>query len=220
MVETQARQLPETSVYSFFEAEDREEEVLEFRLIYSGKLPAASASTTRAREKQLIRKQFHPQLRALWNDHHALRRALSPKPEEEVPEIERIASNFERGPYRFVPLVTKDNGLVCALNVLFLRRDMPGGFVKSGGDIDNRLKVLLDALRMPENLNEAARMEPEDGETPFFCLLEDDALISELSITTDRLLLPAVGEEHLHDVVLVIHVVTKATKWHAVLRYF
>jgi hypothetical protein len=35
------------------------------------------------------------------------------------------------------------------LNILFLRADIPGKVVQSG-DIDNRLKTLFDALRMPQ----------------------------------------------------------------------
>ena len=50
---------------------------------------------------------------------------------------------------RFVPLVSKAGGFTCSLDILFLRRDDPEGPIESGGDIDNRLKVLLDGLRMP-----------------------------------------------------------------------
>ena len=52
-------------------------------------------------------------------------------------------------------------------------------------------------------------MPPEKGEDPFFCLLEDDNLITDVKVTTDRLLLPAKEDEHIHDVHLTLHVVTK-----------
>lgn len=121
--------------------------------------------------------------------------------------IEVIADRWERCGFRFVPLITRDEGLGCALDILFLRRDHPGNFVKSGGDIDNRIKVLLDALRMPQNCDEAPdKQEPEQD--PFFCLLEDDSLITDLKITTDRLLAPKSEGEREHDVRLVIHVRT------------
>jgi hypothetical protein len=50
-------------------------------------------------------------------------------------------------------------------------------------------------------------------------LLEDDVLINDLSITTDRLLAPREDDEHLHDVVLVIRVSTKALGWQGLLTY-
>lgn len=44
---------------------------------------------------------------------------------------------------------------------------------------------------MPQNDNEIATNDvPKQGEEIFYCLLEDDKLISKLSITTDRLLYP------------------------------
>jgi hypothetical protein len=48
--------------------------------------------------------------------------------------------------------------------------------------------------------------KPESGEDPFFCLLEDDNLITEIKVTTDRLLVPQREAEGVHDVVLMIHV--------------
>lgn len=72
--------------------------------------------------------------------------------------------------------------------MLFLRRDIPGSALQSG-DIDNRVKTLIDALRKPTNANELRGNEnPKDGETPFFCLLEDDKLISHFAVETDTLL--------------------------------
>jgi hypothetical protein len=51
------------------------------------------------------------------------------------------------------------------------------------------MKTLLDALRMPHNLAELPTGDmPKADEAPLFVLLEDDSLISHLSVTTDRLL--------------------------------
>jgi hypothetical protein len=70
-----------------------------------------------------------------------------------------LAGQFARNGYNFVPLVTERLLLLCRLDVLFLRPDPPGSLIKSG-DIDNRLKTLFDALRMPENASELGRCEP------------------------------------------------------------
>ena len=95
---------------------------------------------------------------------------------------------------------------VCALNILFLRRDQPGNLVTHGGDIDNRMKVLLDALRMPQECQEVVGDSPTSDEDPFLCLLRDDSLITKLTIETDHLLTrPATGG-NIHNVHLIIAV--------------
>src|ERR1019366_1365691 len=68
--------------------------------------------------------------------------------------IEHIADDHQRCGGRFVPLVSKTGGFTCSLDILFLRRDNPGYLIASGGDIDNRIKVLLDGLRMPETVSD------------------------------------------------------------------
>lgn len=96
----------------------------------------------------------------------------------------------------------------CALDILFLRRDGPGSLVKSGGDIDNRLKVLFDGLRMPQTCDEVCGDTAAPDEDPFYCLLEDDKLISKVQVETNWLLTPAGQGEHIHDVNLVVRVKT------------
>ena len=49
---------------------------------------------------------------------------------------------------------------------------------------------------------------PLQGERPFFCLLEDDALVTRVSVTTDRLLEPG----HQSHVSLILQVFTKAAE--------
>ncbi|MEA2239353.1 MAG: hypothetical protein QOC81_4077 [Thermoanaerobaculia bacterium] len=45
-------------------------------------------------------------------------------------------------------------------------------------------------------------------EDPFFCVVEDDSLITEIKVTTDRLLEPLRDDEHIHDVHIIINVKT------------
>ncbi len=120
--------------------------------------------------------------------------------------MQAIADDWQRCGRRFVPLVTEEMCLSCSLDVLFLRPETPGRLVQSG-DIDNRLKTLFDAMRIPANMGEAGGPPAEDEENPIFCLLEDDNLISEIRIATDNLLLlPNERESNKHDVFLVIDV--------------
>jgi hypothetical protein len=97
---------------------------------------------------------------------------------EKVPLWEAVASKYTDHGYRFVPLVTPEWSLLCSLRILFLRRDIPGSVV-SAGDLDNRIKTLIDGLRRPLGKNELRGNEaPAEGEDPFYCLLADDKLVS------------------------------------------
>jgi hypothetical protein len=71
--------------------------------------------------------------------------------------------------------------------------------------------LLFDALRIPADCSELGGATKEEDEDPyFFCLLEDDALITEVAVTTDALLAPySVGTEN--DVQLVIKVKVRPT---------
>jgi len=124
--------------------------------------------------------------------------------------LDHVADSYNRLGTRFVPLISKTGGFTCSLDVLFMRRDAPGNVVvpgAGGGDIDNRLKTLFDALKMPERVDDLGGIDidPED-EDPFFCLLTDDGLITRIAITSDRLLTPKGDDEKVNDVHIVVHV--------------
>ena len=87
-----------------------------------------------------------------------------------------------------------------------MRTDKPGSLIKSGsGDIDNRLKTLFDALRMPKSKDELGRYAGVPGldEDPFYCLLEDDKFITRLVVETDMLLRPAASSNDTHLIITV-----------------
>lgn len=180
---------------------------LQFHLLYQGRLPAQSDRNSRKKDKHSIRQFLHPQLKELWRTQPFLRRYMTmlvdpsqhtPDQKVPIPYVESVGNKHPRyNGYRFVPLVGSGFGpsdepksLACALDILFLRTDQPpGDLVKSGGDIDNRIKVLFDALKIPAD-SDGLDIPPSEDEDPFFCLLEDDSLITEVRIKTDRLLLP------------------------------
>ena len=56
--------------------------------------------------------------------------------------------------------------------------------------MDNRVKTLFDSRSVPANTNQIVGLAPAAGETPFYCLLEDDSLITGFEIRTERLLEP------------------------------
>ena len=190
-----------------------EGETVEFRLIYKGTLPTQGRSGGRIEEKHQVRLQIHEQLKALWREHPVLRDWAK------VDEAERqhtrshadiLADNYQRCNMRFLPLVNEKAGLACSLDILFLRRDPPGSQLITGGDIDNRLKVLLDGLKMPKECSQLpAKWQPGPAQNPLYCLMEDDCMITEIKVTSDRLLIPQTEGEHRDDVELIIHVTTK-----------
>jgi hypothetical protein len=179
-----------------------EDAPVKFRLTYEGPLMGASRDNPRARHKHEIRKAFHPQLRRLWEiDPNLVFWTHTPPPETTgllagatpaaIPVWKHFAERFQRGPYKFAPLVMEDFYLVAGLDILFLRAGAAGGVINSG-DLDNRLKTLFDALRMPTNADEFGGYDqPDEGEDPFFVLLTDDRLISHVSIETDTILEPS-----------------------------
>jgi hypothetical protein len=61
--------------------------------------------------------------------------------------------------------------------------------LQRGGDIDNRVKLLIDALRIPSDASEMKKRTGDDPDpNPMYCLLQDDNLITSFKVKTDRLL--------------------------------
>jgi hypothetical protein len=164
--------------------------MLNFTLTYDGPVPSGSKGA-KIEEKQAIRRALHPQL-AKWWETGALAQTW-----KELPEHKTLWDAFiharlsHQTPFVFLPVVTKFLEVVCELDILFLRPEEPGAIIKNDGDIDNRLKVIFDALRMPKDAGEVPHGDvPLPEERPYFCcLLEDDSLITKVTLRTDRLLL-------------------------------
>jgi hypothetical protein len=168
---------------------------MEFRLTYSGPLHSRR-SPERSLKVHKMRKQFHRQLQVLWKSHPILKEVkksgstLKLYVGSEAPSLKTV---FARDGFNFLPLVTRENGLICSVDILMLRDGPPGDALS---DLDNRLKPVFDALRMassPQELGastEKGKVTPEPDEDPFYVVLEDDKLITHLSATTDTLLEP------------------------------
>jgi len=211
---------PDSQYFQLNEPRETEGLQVEFRLFYRGPLPSEQASGSRKKYKNAIRRELHPQLREFWDREMVGSKGMSFASNPDVPRAKRnpeeIAEHHKRANknnaiYRFVPLIGERFGISCSLDILFMRRDTPGGLIQHRGDIDNRIKVLFDALRMPQNSSELPDDPPAADENPFFCLMEDDKFVTGVNVVTDRLLVPAGGSLGLgeNDVVLVIGVRTK-----------
>ena len=105
-----------------------------------------------------------------------------------------------------MPLITSNLKLTCWLDILYLRRQEPGN-LWSHGDIDNRLKTLFDCLAIPDP-HQGYETRPQlPDELPYFhCLLENDRLISKITVETDLLLKDLATEPDENDARIVITV--------------
>ena len=117
---------------------------MEFVLTYEGALPA----TGRPVQKHQIRRALHPQLRELWKTHPGL------QANEYLLDVSALDSVVRPvGPFNFATLVCDGLKLMAALDILLLRPGRPGAVISSRADLDNQLKTLLDALRVPLGTN-------------------------------------------------------------------
>lgn len=194
---------------------------MEFFLRYQGPLPTCSRNDSRTKEKDHIRRKLSPQLKDLWETHPGLNRVLSSAIQNEQivkggrlvdPETKEASdcksSHISLRGKKFIPLVVRARRWVCELKITFLRRHDPGDIIQ-GGDIDNRLKTLFDGLRIPYDESELPNALENGDDESCFCLLEDDALISAVSIETERLWGPLADQAKESDVDILIRVTVK-----------
>jgi hypothetical protein len=172
---------------------------MEFTLYYRGDL----RSNGTPKDKHELRRHFHAQLARLWGEPPLKQATKLLDPSFGEASLIRKMHGFN-----FAPLITGRLGMVAELDIFLLWPSPPGSILKkSGGDIDNRLKTLFDALKYPWERNSLPPGSvPLPGEDPFYCLLEDDSLITRLSVETDRLLEPDLAPS---VVVLTIRVRTR-----------
>jgi len=163
---------------------------MNFVLRYRGPL----ASNGGRDDKHRIRLALHPQLREMCKTSKPFELALT----SGLPEVvmdgrkAKVRANcfffwVRVGECRVMPLINRPRRCECSVDVAILRREEPGAIIGSGGDLDNRLKTLFDALRIPQQPSE---LPDNCGTDDLFCLLEDDSLITRVSVSADRLLEP------------------------------
>lgn len=177
---------------------------MRFSLYYRGPL----ASNGRPEQKQQIREAFHPQIRALFNQaplNHLSRTFLAEHSSENP-----LSLRFDVRGNPFACLVSDRIKVVAELSVMLLRPDPPGKLLAAGGDLDNRLKTLMDALTLPTASNQLPpNYAPTGDQQPLFCLLEDDSLVTRLSIETRQWLDPQAASRS--EAVVIVDVRTRTT---------
>lgn len=178
---------------------------MKFTLYYRGPLKANAGPA----EKHAIREVLHAQLRDLWEHtplSHMKLKLLDPN---RRPNVAPGGNNvlFEVDGHQFGCIICSRLHTTPILDITLLRPEKPGSLLKQSGDIDNRLKTLLDALTIPPHPSALpSSFAPGPDQKPFFCLLEDDGLVTGLSVRTHRWLNPDAASRS--EVVLVIQVET------------
>lgn len=175
---------------------------MRFRLHYRGELRANS----NPKHKWELRSKFHHQLKLLWKQEPlvGIGKYIDPsyKPDDCYLGIARAGRTF-------YPIVSEKIWTIAELDILMLRPGEPGAIAVGGGDIDNRLKTLLDSLCVP-NANDNSTSPLPENETDVFCLLQDDKLITRLAVEADRLLDPTPGRPNEVILILKVHVLASS----------
>jgi hypothetical protein len=170
-----------------------EENLVEFGLIYQGLLPS-TGNKSRPEQAQEIRLSLHPQLKRLWLVKPGLQelaaaKGVSAAAKDKVfydslnlswPEagLVAIGKKWNKGGIDFIPLVTSDVVLRCALDILLLRAGEKR-YISHRGDLDGQLATLFDALAVPQNTEQIFPKTVRPDEMPMYCLLQNDNLISD-----------------------------------------
>jgi hypothetical protein len=189
---------------------------MKFTLTYDGSLPASGNKAKGQAKwdiRKAIHPQLkdlwmsHPALRDVEENRHFPKRGGAtltqvhhrfPGPVLNHPKIlntpgmnelldlcEPIEKRGEKNNAWFRPLVRENHALHCGLEILFLRKEQPGK-VYQGGDLDGRIKTILDALTMPQHVEQVLGNSTKTD--PIYCLLEDDSLVSGVNVESERLL--------------------------------
>lgn len=151
---------------------------MKFKLLYFGDILINPKK--RSQHISDIRMQFHPQLKKLvehspWNN---LTQYMVPDPQKSPVTTRRV------GGIDWNPIITPNLKLLAELDIQMLHPEIVG---VARSDIDNRIKTLLDGLRAPQNEHEIGENTPHDI-GPIYTLLDDDHLITRLSVNTSHLL--------------------------------
>lgn len=160
---------------------------MNFTLFYLGKLPSANSSTSEKIEK--IRRGISPQMRNLF-DYGPLKNypmILEPSNEDDTSRPFNLYREVDGHPYTC--LINEAMGAACRLSITSFETKGTLSVSNQIGDVDNKLKPLLDALSLPKS-QPAQKAESKKSLETIHCLLEDDSLVWEINIQRKRLLTP------------------------------
>lgn len=161
---------------------------MEITLKHNGPIPSgARGNKAHTALKHKIRLEFSQQVRRHWRKPRGL---LAEAYARGLPEAFYKRQHYcvvktdpEKSPFfkvdlcgfSVIPIVSGHNWLACELDITFL-----GNERRPFTDLDNQVKFVVDALRMPQEDQVPASMRGRGDE--LFCLVEDDSLISKYCV--------------------------------------
>lgn len=142
---------------------------MKLTLTYQGRVPARQrgkpgASVVKAGMRQQFHRQIKDQVLPLLNP-------------DDLPKIQKVV-----GGNTFVSPVHSALRVAAELDVFLLVRPSK----RPGGDADNRLKTIIDGLTRPANEEQLQGFTAQADGSPTFCLLDDDKLVTQVSVQTRR----------------------------------
>lgn len=151
---------------------------MKFKLLYFGEV--LSNPKKRAQHIADIRMQFHPQLKKLiehspWNN---LSNYMMPGATKS-PIITKHIGGID-----WNPIITPTLKMIAELDIQMLHPEIVG---VARTDVDNRVKTIMDGLRCPQNEHEIGENTPKNM-GPIYTLLDDDHLVTKISVNTSHLL--------------------------------
>jgi hypothetical protein len=149
---------------------------MKFKLLYRGELKTSPSQRREYVHK--IRLIFHEQLKRLLEipPYSGLKTYINPAKGQ--PKIARTVGGVE-----FISIISPALNLLAELDVIVMHPELLGC---ARGDIDNRMKTLLDCLKRPQDLTEV----PDSCKKMkyMYTLLDDDKLVTRLNVNTTHLL--------------------------------
>ena len=191
---------------------------MKFTLIYEGPLRASNKATKE--NKHAIRHTFDAQLQSLWAREPLLSHrceAIGEAPVDLISSYEAARDDKYQdsspttlqcvGNGYYLPIVSERYNLLAEIGITWFRHEPPGSLLQIG-DIDNRLKTILDCLQTPPSGQAVDLDEGNSAISPFYTVLEDDSLISSIKVDTARDLRPDAANS---EVLLLIEIRTVVT---------
>ncbi len=172
---------------------------MKFKLVYVGEVKINPKK--RSQHLQDIRDILSPQLQRLSE--------ISPYNEIKKRLDAKGKAIKEVGGVKFCPLITQDLDLLAELDIQILHPEL---LETPRADIDNRMKTLLDALKRPQSSHELS--ESINKDEICYTLLDDDHLVTKMTINTSHLLYKEESPKKNRDyeLLIIITITIKASK--------
>jgi hypothetical protein len=173
---------------------------MDIHLTYRGRIPSKSTSLEAVWN---MRKSFHVQLAKLWG-----KQPFDILEDWEKSGFASGARNFLRQieDQVFVPFYSEAVGIGVQLDIKLLTGSPPQQSTISSGDLDNRIKRIIDALRAPTQRGELIQnLLPKSR---WYCVMDDGSAVKQLNAS----LAPYLDSDDPSESFAFITVRTAATK--------